>query len=92
MTFQNENCWRGLWPTSSPRRRTLSNSWALSHQRAGRPEQSETIGFAEVDVNRLPLWLGRFTKLRHLDLSGTYIKVAQLVSLRNMTVMEHLAL
>jgi len=39
---------------------------------------AETISFRGLDLQRLPPWLGRFTRLRHLDLSGTQVKAAQL--------------
>ncbi len=53
---------------------------------------AETISFRGLDLQRLPPWLGRFTRLRHLDLSGTQVKAAQLAPLQAMRVLEHLDL
>jgi len=53
---------------------------------------AETISFRGLDLQRLPPWLGRFTRLRHLDLSGTQVKAAQLVPVQAMRVLEHLDL
>jgi len=53
---------------------------------------AETISFCGLDLQRLPPWLGRFTRLRHLDLSGTQVKAAQLAPVQAMRVLEHLDL
>ncbi|WP_295396722.1 SUMF1/EgtB/PvdO family nonheme iron enzyme [uncultured Thiodictyon sp.] len=58
----------------------------------GRLVQAETVSFHGLDLQRLPPWLGRFTRLRHLDLSGTQVKAGQLAPLRGMSVLEHLDL
>ncbi len=53
---------------------------------------AETISFRGLDLQRPPPWLGRFTRLRHLDLSGTQVKAAQLAPVQTMRVLEHLDL